>query len=841
MPLYGKLRIIAAQYMSPQSLPSKIGRYEILDRLGAGGMGVVYLATDPLLRRTVAIKVLPADNEEHRERFAREARSAASIRHSNVVTIYDVGEHEDQPFIAMEFLDGESMSEMIHRQAPLPLERRIQLIIELCAGLGHAHRSGIVHRDIKPGNLMITTEGSLKILDFGLARLTAGASQAGLTRVGAIMGTPHYMSPEQVRGETVDARSDIFSVGLVLYELLSYTKAFSGDSAPVVLHNILHKTPAPIRTLLPQIDDELEGIVGRAIEKDLDKRYPDLAAFGADLTRFRAGLLRSPSDAIRRRSAGVTNPGGNLDATLVRPYRNLDALAQRRASQIASCLHAAMKQFEAGNFDGAIAECENALLLNPQEGPALELLDKVQHAVEDARVNQWLEEARALITGGELTAAEALIDQSLKLRSASDGAQALQRELKEKRRNRERVLENQRAAQAAIVRARGHLAEGAFEAAIRCASEALGYDANNADARTLKEEATAAIDRRKREERKPDPKQAATALIEQSRAMMASGDLSGAATLLKSFEPQPLVAGALLEIQAQTAQRDADRKRREQEKSLEGTINVPPPARETERLRPKPVLPAPVERRMSPFVAGLVALVVVSGGLGWYFMSRPESSQSTQGGGEPLPEDFSAVLSAAQEQYKNRNEREAIATLAKIPPGNAAAEQLLRTIRGDAEARAASARSAADAANKSNVEPYSAALQKQQEATALGTTAQDTERVVALLDQATTLFATALKSGSSTQGVVVQKTDAPPVDPVAGGLTDQQRRQVARLIEEAQRQLSDGEYDAAITAYESALRIDPTNTRAANGIVGTRKAQAAEIATLEALKKKPGF
>ena len=155
------------------SIPERIGRYEVVERLGIGGMGVVYLATDPLLSRTVAVKVLPGEHEDLRERFAREARSAASLRHPNIVTIYDVGEDNGQPYIAMEFLDGESMAELIRRRAPLPLARRLQLIIELCAGLGYAHRSGIIHRDIKPANLMITSEEGLKILDFGLARLVA--------------------------------------------------------------------------------------------------------------------------------------------------------------------------------------------------------------------------------------------------------------------------------------------------------------------------------------------------------------------------------------------------------------------------------------------------------------------------------------------------------------------------------------------------------------------------------------------------------------------------------------------------------------------------------------------
>jgi serine/threonine protein kinase len=766
-------------------LPTRVGRYEIIDRLGQGGMGVVYLATDPLLRRTVAIKVLPGGDDEIRERFGREARSAASLRHNNVVTIYDVGENDDQPFIAMEFLDGESMHELIQRKASVPVDRRLMWMVELCAGLSHAHRSGVIHRDIKPGNLMITTEGSLKILDFGLARLTSGANQTGLTRAGAIMGTPHYMSPEQVTGETVDARSDIFSVGLVLYELLSYAKAFAGDSAPVVLHNILHKTPPPIRSLLPQIDDELETVVERAIEKDREKRYQDLATFGADLARIRTRIMRNSDEVTQRRPAPQN--AGNLDPTFIRPSKNvnIDALAQRRASQIASYIHAAMKQFDVGNYDAAIAECENALMLNPQEGSAIELIDRAHRAAEDANVNRWLEEARALISGGALTAAEALIDQSLKVRADSTGAQALQRELKDKRRDREREAERQRAAQAAITRARGHINEGAFEAAIRCASEALGHDPSNADARALKEQATAAIAKRR----------ATTQPLDRNSVTAAIGNAP------------PLSLGA-------------------------ETMPVPPVVNRKEP--PKPI--TPVRRGLPvPLLAAIAAVVVLVVGGGWYFLGQPEPPAEAVTGPSEIDE-AARALSTAQEQYRNRDERGALATLARIPAGNRDAERLADTIRGAAAARTDSARNAADAAQKSGVDAYQRAVQKQNEARALGSAVATADRVVALFDESTTLFGAALRSEvAGTNG-----PKPPPIDVEPVRLTEEQRQEIARLVEEGQRQLDEGEYDAAITAYQGALRIDPANAQARAGVTGVRRAQAAEAAALAGLKKKPG-
>ena len=203
-----------------------IGRYQILDKIGEGGMGSLFLARDPAIDRLVAIKLLRhgLDTEPLRERFAREARAAGRLRHPHIVTIFDVGEHDGDPFIAMEFLAGETLAELIRDGARLSLSRRLKLLEELCDGLGYAHRAGLVHRDIKPANLMVDADGVLKILDFGIVRV----SDSGMTQAGVLVGTVNYMSPEQVVGSTVDHRSDIFAVGLVAYELISGRQAFPG-------------------------------------------------------------------------------------------------------------------------------------------------------------------------------------------------------------------------------------------------------------------------------------------------------------------------------------------------------------------------------------------------------------------------------------------------------------------------------------------------------------------------------------------------------------------------------------------------------------------------------------
>jgi serine/threonine-protein kinase len=190
--------------------PSAIGRYQVLNRIARGGMGTLYLAWDPKLDRHVAIKVLTDDNDDLRERFSREARSAARLHHPNIVTIFDVGEYDGQPFIAMEYIQGETLATLIKERAPLPTVRRLEIIEQLADGLAFAHRIGIIHRDVKPANIMITRDGAVKILDFGIARI---GSSSSMTMTGMLIGTLSYMSPEQGAGRPADNRSDVFAVG----------------------------------------------------------------------------------------------------------------------------------------------------------------------------------------------------------------------------------------------------------------------------------------------------------------------------------------------------------------------------------------------------------------------------------------------------------------------------------------------------------------------------------------------------------------------------------------------------------------------------------------------------
>jgi len=278
-------------------LGRKIGKYEVIDRVGQGAMGVVYKARDPLMRRIVAIKTMSAEiasDPELHDRFYREARSAGNLSHRNIITIYDLGEEGPRPFIAMEFLSGEDLKTKLDRRAKLSLEDRLRWIRETMEGLEHAHRKEIIHRDIKPANIFITREGEVKILDFGLARLTSSVA----TKSGLVMGTPSYMSPEQVRGEKLDPRSDLFSAGATFYELLSFRKPFPGDSIHGVFFKILETAPEPLTGVKPRLPDDLVEVVKKLMAKDREARYASAEEALEDLRRLEADL-RERKRALR--------------------------------------------------------------------------------------------------------------------------------------------------------------------------------------------------------------------------------------------------------------------------------------------------------------------------------------------------------------------------------------------------------------------------------------------------------------------------------------------------------------------------------------------------------------
>src|ERR1700749_344923 len=279
-----------------------ISHFRILEKLGAGGMGVVYKAVDTRLERSVALKFLPdgmAQDTQALERFRREALAASALNHQGICTIYDIGEQDNPPFIAMEFIEGETLRQHINAK-PLPIEQILDLGIQISDAIDAAHSKGIIHRDIKTSNVFVPSRGQAKVLDFGLAKLvnkgvlgnapddtSSKTAEESVSIVGIISGTPAYMSPEHVRGDDLDPRADIFALGLLLYEMATGRAAFGGRTGGAIIEAILTRTPESVRSLNPQLPQQLEEIINKCIEKDRDRRYASAAAVRSDLLALR--------------------------------------------------------------------------------------------------------------------------------------------------------------------------------------------------------------------------------------------------------------------------------------------------------------------------------------------------------------------------------------------------------------------------------------------------------------------------------------------------------------------------------------------------------------------------
>ena len=269
--------------------PTKIGKYDVEERVGEGAMGVVYRALDPVLKRRVAIKVMGeafAQNDDLRERFLREAQAAGSLQHPNVITIYDFGEVNGHLYIAMEFVEGQDVAELLSHQVPLSLVAKLDIAIGVLQGLAFAHKRGIIHRDIKPANIRVDADGNARIMDFGVAHFAS----SNMTRTGVMIGTPSYMAPEQITSGSVGPHSDIFSVGAVIYELVTGTSPFGGGSLQAVMYRVLSEKPASPGTLVPGLPPKLSEIVLRALAKEPSQRYASALDMANDLLAVRASL-----------------------------------------------------------------------------------------------------------------------------------------------------------------------------------------------------------------------------------------------------------------------------------------------------------------------------------------------------------------------------------------------------------------------------------------------------------------------------------------------------------------------------------------------------------------------
>ena len=311
--------------------PETIGRYQILERVGKGGMGILYRGVDPVLDREVAIKVMLVDfsddTEQMRPRFYREAQAAARLQHPNIVTIFEFAEDHNSPYIVMEFLRGTPLDARIASPLPLTLDEKLSIVAQLCSALNYAHTQGIVHRDIKPANLFLLPDGTVKLLDFGVAKLTSST----LTKQGDVIGSVSYMSPEQVSGtDSLDGRSDIFSAGVVLYELLTGRKPFRGDTPTGTIVQILRQDPPALETLVPGLPPQLVAAVNRAMAKEVADRYANAGEFARDLKMIRRSL-QTLEDAS---ALDETRFASQAELAVLQQQLNKDAAAKGTTTSI---------------------------------------------------------------------------------------------------------------------------------------------------------------------------------------------------------------------------------------------------------------------------------------------------------------------------------------------------------------------------------------------------------------------------------------------------------------------------------------------------------------------------
>jgi len=459
------------------SLPGRIGRYRVLDFLGQGAMGVVYRGRDDALDREVALKVMSMGHgadAEARTRFLREARAAARLQHPNIVTIYELGEHEGNPFMAMELLEGMDLQRAIEGGLRPDPRRTLPIVLQLLAGLGHAHENGIVHRDVKPSNVFLPRKRPAKIMDFGVARLAGGGTTAGV-----VVGTPNYMSPEQVRGGDLDGRSDLFSAGLILYELVTGEKAYKADSVVALMFKIANE-PAEL-SLIPRDKawKPLRQVLSRALAHDRGQRYPDAHTMSVDLAAALLELGGTADWATASNWGVVSRTTPRPAQAVVEPARSESA--ESTPSAAAAPVVAAASQRAPLLAAGGLAVAATLLLVaagialrRPSEPPRPALRPASPPAVEAAKPEPTPAAQRPTATP---TAAPSAAHTPRPSGSAEPEAQAAEPDPGTARSEKASAL----------------LEQGRYSAALAEARAVLQRDPVNEEAKTVAEEAEAAL------------------------------------------------------------------------------------------------------------------------------------------------------------------------------------------------------------------------------------------------------------------------------------------------------------------------------------------------------------
>jgi hypothetical protein len=485
----------------------QIGKFAIVGQIGTGGFGVVYEGRDPFLKRRVAIKTCSSEEPEIRDRFFREAEIAGNLHHRNIVTVHDFGVQDGIPYLVQEYLSGEDLDRLIARREAVPASRRVDILLQAAQGLDYAHARGVIHRDIKPGNLRLTTEGLVKIMDFGIAKLANVASH--LTRTGMTVGTAAYLPPEQIRGTAVDHRADIFSFGVTAYELLCYKRPFAGKTISALFWELLQRQPEPLSSHWPSCPPKLESLVWRCLAKEPDERYPSFAPIVAELQVLVAQVDRDETPTAPHRAVesggtapAVRSPAPPVGATVrpAAPAPTAGGTGRRLAPRVeprdtagllgdvqealTTARHAATSRrvkelLAAGNVEEA--EREVAALPAAPGGET----DALRRQVERARCDRLLVEAAASWGQGNPLGALEKLDQLLALDPGHQDALGLQATWRAEHEARERqrqavALESEarrQAVAAAVARVEAPLGRGdvdAAEAALSAATADLG-------------------------------------------------------------------------------------------------------------------------------------------------------------------------------------------------------------------------------------------------------------------------------------------------------------------------------------------------------------------------------
>jgi tetratricopeptide (TPR) repeat protein len=511
----------------PTPVPAKIGKYDIIRLIGRGGMGVVYEASDPHLGRRVAIKMITsvfAENPDMLKRFSREAQSIACLQHSNIVTLYDLGAHEGNPYLVMEYLDGESLESAQSSRRPLSLLDKMSIVIQVCRGLAYVHGRGVIHRDIKPANIMLCKDGGIKIFDFGIAR----AGDQNVTRTGEVIGTLQYMAPEQVNSRSVDFRADIYATGVVLYQLLTNHLPFEGHNTATTILKIVQEPPPPISTFLTTYPPEIEKVLERALAKNPNDRYASADDFAFDLE---------------------------------------DLLGPLKEELVGREMQAAASSLEQGQVYEAQGTLQRLLRIDPQNGSAIRLLREVQQRIQRAEIGNQVHDLRGLaemaLEAEHFEEAQDYADRALGLDRSDTSLLELRKKVAAASSRAKKLHE-------ALERAQAAQAEGNLEAALRAAEEALELAPDNSQARTLHRLISRQIGERSRRDQ-------IEGLLQQARQRISARTFTAALEILKQAEEldpdspqvQSLAASAAAGQENERRRRELDVLVREIEEALD--------------------------------------------------------------------------------------------------------------------------------------------------------------------------------------------------------------------------------------------------------------------------------